>query len=355
MKKTTDFDILLSSNKWKYTAFSVLFIFLSLLSFIFISHLVNTSITSINFKIFTYDLFIKLTVLMLIYFAMDALRLYYILKSIHQNIEVKYLMKLVFVNMFISGITPLATGGGFVQVYYLIKKGISLGDAVVSTTIRTAIPIVFFIIMTPIVLIVDKDYINLFSNGFSLPIITIGVLIYVAIALVFYKLLNNIKSIKWFFYKLLKFAIKKRIISKKTFKKVIRIVFKELDNFIKSIKKFFHSDSKNIFLSVLFSLLFLFSLFLFPVLIVNDLGYNVSLASIIGIQIIVTFIMYFAPTPGATGIAEGSFAIIFAQFVDKSNILSVIFIWRFFTMYIGVFIGMLIFFTGIVKSKFSNK
>jgi uncharacterized membrane protein YbhN (UPF0104 family) len=61
--------------------------------------------------------------------------------------------------------------------------------------------------------------------------------------------------------------------------------------------------------------------------------------------------MYFAPTPGATGVAEGGFALIFANFVKKRDIVSLTFAWRFFTIYLGMIVGMIAFYLEIFKVK----
>jgi len=53
-----------------------------------------------------------------------------------------------------------------------------------------------------------------------------------------------------------------------------------------------------------------------------------------------TFVMYFAPTPGASGVSEGVFGSFFAQFVQSHHLLLIIFSWRFITIYLGMLIGM---------------
>ena len=61
--------------------------------------------------------------------------------------------------------------------------------------------------------------------------------------------------------------------------------------------------------------------------------------------------MYFAPTPGATGVAEGGYGLLFAQLVQKQDITMLTLSWRFLTIYIGVVIGMII----ILREFLSNK
>jgi len=45
-----------------------------------------------------------------------------------------------------------------------------------------------------------------------------------------------------------------------------------------------------------------------------------SLLTVLAFQVVVTFFMYFAPTPGAAGVAEGGYGLLFAQLVRKQDI-----------------------------------
>ena len=141
--------------------FTAIFITFSFLSLLFIYHLLSDKTSFVTMKIFSHIVIFKLAILMFMYFILDGLRLFYILKALEIKIDFKYLLRLVFINIFISGVTPFATGGVFVQIYFLNKRGVSIGDAVAATSIRTALPIFFFLTATPIILITDKKYINL--------------------------------------------------------------------------------------------------------------------------------------------------------------------------------------------------
>jgi len=89
------------------------------------------------------DTLLYLLICLLFYFFFDCARFYYILKSLNITIPIKLILKITFLNIFASNITPSASGGGFIQIYYLNKYGVSIGDATAATTIRTAITIVF--------------------------------------------------------------------------------------------------------------------------------------------------------------------------------------------------------------------
>ena len=102
-------------------------------------------------------------------------------------------------------------------------------------------------------------------------------------------------------------------------------------------------------------ILYLFTLFMIPVILIRGLNSSISIIQIISIQTVLTFVTYFAPTPGATGVAEGGFTLMFSNFVEKNDIVSLTFLWRFFTMYLGMLVGLIIFYLEIVKNKRPRK
>ena len=277
------------------------------------------------------------------------LRFYYALKAINVTIPMKYMIGLAFVNIFVSNITPSATGGGFAQIYLLNKKGVSIGAATAGSSIRTALPIMFFSICTPIILIFDQNIGRVFPNR------NMGVYIFVMLAF-------DLLAI-WFVTRLIRHPEKivhvmvgikgrfeKRITKEES--KVLTFMdhlIKETSLFSQHFMMYIHGDKKYVFLSIFYTFAFLFSLFLFPYLLIQDLNPEVSLADILLTQIVITTVMYFAPTPGAAGIAEAAFVALFASYVSHSDIVSLTFAWRLFTIYIGVLIGLVVFYFQIMK------
>jgi glycosyltransferase involved in cell wall biosynthesis len=65
--------------------------------------------------------------------------------------------------------------------------------------------------------------------------------------------------------------------------------------------------------------------------------------------------MYFGLTPGATGIAEGGFALLFSSHVAKADIVSLTVLWRFFTVYAGTLAGLVLFYTELFRTSLARK
>ncbi|MTI81117.1 MAG: flippase-like domain-containing protein [Firmicutes bacterium] len=331
--------------------FTVIFIITSVLSLIFIHHIFGDRAVFLNLRIFSPEVLSKVIILLILYFLLDTLRLFYILKALNVNVDFKYIIKLAFINIFISNITPFASGGGFAQIYFLNKKGVAIGDATAASTIRTVIPIILFAVSTPIILAFDQSILKIFSNNNTLVYIGILIVIYILAMYIIWKLIKNPRTIKIILYKIMYFLEDKEIIKPYKTKRWIKKTFREIHRFSINTTRFFDGDKKYVSLSIVFTILFLLSLFSFSVILIRGLSPEASPLSIILSQIVITFGMYFAPTPGATGVAEGGFTLMFADFVKKRDIVSLIFAWRFFTIYLGMIIGMIIFYFEMFKNN----
>jgi hypothetical protein len=91
---------------------------------------------------------------------------------------------------------------------------------------------------------------------------------------------------------------------------------------------------------VLLTIVFLFARCLMSYLAVRFLGIEAGLTRVIEIQAALIFIVYFAPTPGSAGVAEGASlvamqGIVTAGFAPYYNVL-----WRFTTGYLQAFAGL---------------
>jgi hypothetical protein len=68
-------------------------------------------------------------------------------------------------------------------------------------------------------------------------------------------------------------------------------------------------------------------------------GYHPDYLTTTGLLTVSTCIMYFAPSPGGAGFAEGVFGLFFASMVDPSDLVGIMIMWRFLTIYLGMLIG----------------
>jgi uncharacterized protein (TIRG00374 family) len=345
-------DNIIGENIVGYLIYFLVFVVLSCLSLYFIYKIFGANSNFAIFKSYSASIFGSLLLLLILYFSFDGLRLYYVLKTLNTEIDFKHIAKLVFINLFISNVTPFATGGGFVQIYFLNKRGISLGNATAATTIRTVLATIFFFIATPIIILTEPSLSQVLPKQTILFYVSLFSIIYFSF---FYIVIFKNRLLKKLVYNILRFIKNKKIISKNKFRSLSQNLFEEIDIFSNNLNYFLKGDKKYIIATVMSTLLFLLTEFSFSVILIIGLGYDVSILSIILLQVVVVFSMYFAPTPGATGVAEGSFSLLFARFVDSSEIVPLIFAWRFLTKYIGIIIGMILFFIGFIRGGGVNE
>jgi hypothetical protein len=73
------------------------------------------------------------------------------------------------------------------------------------------------------------------------------------------------------------------------------------------------------------------------------LGIPANFYDILLIQTLITFLLYFAPTPGGSGIAEVTAAAVMTIFVPRELLPTYTLIWRFINSYATVFVGAMLF------------
>ena len=256
----------------------------------------------------------SLAVLLVLYFLADGLRLYCVIRAMGFHIAFSYIVKLVFVNIFVSNVTPLATGGGVVQVYFMKQNGMPIGEATAATSIRTILAALILFTLTPVIIWVEPNQFSMFFHRNLLYGITGVSCAYLA---VFWIILYRIRIIKCWLFRGLYLLNTLKVVSRSRSRTFFVKVSCELDLFSRGFKRYFRSNPGWVALSVIFTALFLLLLFSFSIIMIRALGYQAPVLTVLAFQVVVTFFMYFAPTPGAAGVAEGGYGLLFAQLVQK--------------------------------------
>jgi len=278
-------------------------------------------------------------VILVLYYLFDGLRFYFVIRAMNFDVPFRYIMKLVFVNIFVSNITPLATGGGFVQVYFLTRQGIPVGESTAATTIRTILAALILFTLTPFIIMAEPNLSGLFYRKNLILYIAMFCILYLTAfaAIVFFT-----RVIRYSLYRFMRLLSRLGILSCRRRRSWYRKVSREMGRFVDGFRRFGRGRPFFILSSILFTALFLLALFSFSVVLIRALGYSVSSLTILAFQVVVTFFMYFAPTPGAAGVAEGGYGLLFSQLVRGHDLASLTLLWRFLTIYIGVLLGLVV-------------
>lgn len=280
-----------------------------------------------------------LAALLLVYFSADGLRLYFTLRALGHKLPLAVMARLVFINLFFSNVTPMATGGGFAQIWYLQNQGVPLGRATAATTIRTVLAVIFIFSLTPVFLLTLEAFKGETLAGDLGPILAVLILLYLGFFLV---LLFRTRWLIGPLSRLLGFLHRLHLVSEARHCRWQFKARREMLRFSGSFGDYLQGPKRFVALSVFFTALFLLSLFSFPALLIWALDYDVDYLVSLGLMVVTTFVMYFSPTPGASGISEGVFGSFFRDSLGGGHLVLVTVAWRFITIYLGMLIGLVI-------------
>ena len=327
---------IIKSGRVRLAVFVVLFIGLSAAVPYVIYHRLGGDLPTFSREWLSGPFLLACAALLLLYFSCDALRLFYTLKSLGYHLSLKKFMPLVFINILVSNISPMATGGGLAQIWYLRGEGVRLGTATAATTLRTLQAVAFIFLPTPFLLLSMESVRTPLRDGQAVLLLALVAIVY----LIFFALV--LWRIKWLMtmLDLILNPLLRRHPGKPS--RIRRWRFglrREMLRFSYATRSFFRGAKTNVLLALFFTALFLLSLFSFPALLLWGLGYSIDYPTSLGLLVVTTFIMYFSPTPGAAGVAEGAFGLFFHQLISANDLLLTIVAWRFLTIYLGMLIG----------------
>ncbi|MDO8863463.1 lysylphosphatidylglycerol synthase transmembrane domain-containing protein [Haliea sp. E1-2-M8] len=323
-------------NPFKIIGFAVLFVLLSALVPVTIVKELNGQFDLLWRELFTPRFIVSALALLTVYYVSDGLRLWFTLRSLGQHQPLRTMLPLVFINLLFSNITPMATGGGVVQVWYLHRRGIHIGAATAATTVRTLLSSLMIFLPAPVLLfsidrLVDSPLASQWGGWLGLFAV-----LYVA----FFLLL--LWRLRWFIHAataVLALAHRLHLIGESRQRRWRFRLRREMIRFGYSFQAFFKGNLADLVLALVSTAIFLTSLFSFPALLLWGMGSPVDYPLILALMLVNTFIMYFAPTPGAAGIAEGVFAVIFTSLLESGDLLLLVLGWRFLTVHLGMLIG----------------
>lgn len=242
-------------------------------------------------------------------------------------------------NIFMGAATPFQAGGGTAQVFILWRCGATVADGMLVSLVNFTATLIFFLIGSfAAVLLLPA---SLFGENFGPIFWVVGGLTGLKAALVllvlfFPKLgLRLVKGLLDLLplrrTKLL--ALRDRILNKLTV---------ETQRFDDGFKKILQQKKIALAVTVLATLVLFFNKYVMGYVIARALGQPVPFGIFIGLQIIQLFLLYFAPTPGGSGVAELSSVWLMGKLMPESLLLVYAVLWRFATTMLGAIFGSVI-------------
>ncbi|MBR2209644.1 MAG: flippase-like domain-containing protein [Synergistaceae bacterium] len=271
----------------------------------------------------------------------DAGRFCALAVAAHEKVSLSLGIVLTWLNYFGSAVTPMQSGGGPFQVYALYKKGIPVGKGIAITLMRTMLTILILTLAVPVALMLDPDILD--GSPFLKGLVSyVFILILATWAFVAFTIIKP-EIIKKFarsiVMRLRKFNFMK---SNRMVIKIIQWLDREIDNYILNFRLAFNTGKIWVALAVILSVLHLLALFSVLPVLMSAVGLPFRYIQTIAVQAVFMFILYFIPTPGASGFAEGGGALLYSILMPANMAGVMAIICRFFTDYLSIFMGVIV-------------
>ncbi len=255
---------------------------------------------------------------------LDGSRLMHLVHISHEEISLSQAVQVVFGNYFLALLTPGATGGAVAQMMFLCHAGVPTGKATVLVFVRTVVSILFLILCMPFIFMHEAHVLPGVSNS---KLMMISFAAFVVILLLIWgassKLLGGLVV-----------RLAKRL-SPTRRRSLIRM-YRDTRHAVRLLGQ----SPKAMFLVFLESGLSLICIYaVVPCLLVGLGVYDADWYAVMGRMIFLNMLLYFTPTPGGSGIAEGGFVLLFSETVPQGMVGIVAVCWRLIAEYIPFLIG----------------
>lgn len=286
---------------------------------------------------------IKLLYIFLVVFvawSCDASRFCLTARAMGYRIRFRHGLALTWLHYFGCALTPMQVGGGPFQVYVLYRSGVPVGSGIAITLVRTLFSTFLLSLAAPAAffLVPQLHHGGMLVRGVFYYVGTLSIVMWTAFILSIVRAdwikkfcgwgLLRLKRWKWF--------------RKLSVKKVYRTVCSEIDSYSKNVKRMVGPGLPYFIGAFLLSICHLMALFSVLPLLMRAVHLHPRYFDALLAQGMFTFILYFIPTPGASGVAEGGGAAIFSLLMpgNMAGVMTVL--WRFFTEYLAIFMGCLV-------------
>ena len=287
---------------------------------------------------------LKLLLALLVVFVAwlcDAGRFCALAVAAHEKVSLSLGIVLTWLNYFGSAVTPMQSGGGPFQVYALYKKGIPVGKGIAITLMRTMLTILILTLAVPVALMLDPDILDgsPFLKGLVsyVFIVILATWAFVAFTIIKPETIKHLAHSIVMWLRRFNFMKSNRMVIK-----IIQWLDREIDNYILNFRLAFSTGKLWVALAVMLSVLHLLALFSVLPVLMSAVGLHFRYIQTIAVQAVFMFILYFIPTPGASGFAEGGGALLYSILMSANMAGVMAIICRFFTDYLSIFMGVVV-------------
>ncbi len=271
---------------------------------------------------------------------LDTCKFMTLARAAGEKLSFRSTIAVVWINYFGCAITPMQSGGGPFQIYLLYKDGVCVGKSVAITLVRTLQILFLLALVVPFSLLADPEMLSkyVYMRWYVCYVV-------IFIALCAFLLVVSVIRPQWMKHwvnVILVWVKRLGILKSRYLLHAARWVSREIDAYNTNIKLFTSTGKWWLLLSVLFAIIHLIVYMSVMPCLIKAAGFNVNYVQCLLAESLLLFMLYFVPTPGASGAAEGGAVAVFGLFVPWSVAGVMAVTWRLLSEYTGVALGTLI-------------
>lgn len=272
--------------------------------------------------------------------AGEGCMIWYLLRGIGERTTLRRCVSYSFIGFFFSGITPSATGGQPMQLYYMKRDGNSLSAAsVVLMTVAVIYKLVLVLTGLGILLFWGaplKKYLHAYYGLYFL-----GLFLNVILVVILLMVMFSQKTIRTCFYRIENIMVRIHLWRQSEARQ------EKVEQFLAGYQQtvaFLKSHKRMIIMTIAGTFLQRFSVFVMTYVVYRGLGLSgVAMLDIVLVQAAVYIAVDMLPIPGAQGITEAMYRCVFQNiFVGNYLVVSVC-ITRGVSFYLMLLVGLAVF------------
>ncbi|MBM3330532.1 flippase-like domain-containing protein [candidate division WOR-3 bacterium] len=259
----------------------------------------------------------------------DGLRLAVFSRATEHRLSLRASIEIIFIGYFMAAVTPFQVGGLPLQLYIMNSRGISPGKATSLLLMRGVVFYGLLFAAAPVVAI------RLNASTAIVRVLAgyIGVIIAAGAALVIASVAFPARFRRW--HARLSQTAKPGLI-----RRGVIWVLDEFDEFVDGLKVYRQSHNLGwLALGLLVTVVCIVSLFGMSATLLAGLGVQTDALRVMALNLLLTAVLLFVPTPGASGVAEVGAAGLYAAVCPKAMLGVYVVLWRLFSFYGGALVG----------------
>ena len=293
-------------------------------------------------------------VLVFCFVAGESCIIHYLLRVCQQKVKFSSCLKYSFIGFFFSYITPSSSGGQPAQMYYMKKDGVKIGFSSLIMLLVTIAYKSVLVILGLILLIFNFGAVRSYGGSIGW-LIAIGFVLNVAFIVGLGLIIANPNWARRTAIFILNKLTDWKIVKEKNHGKLVEKINRILDTYVIGSK--YVKENAAVVIKV-FLMTLAQRLCLFAVTWVVYKAYGLSgtgLIDIVTMQVMIAIAVEMLPLPGAAGVTEASFIVVFEKIFGDTLVKSALLLSRGLSFYAVLIAGGIVTFIAHIKVMRSDK